>query len=499
MAEVGDVLAAKYRLEALLGSGGMGQVYRAVNEDVGRTVAIKILRAEHASNAPIVERFLREARAANLVRHPNVVDVLDIGRAEDGSPFIVQELLEGEDLLKYVQDHGGKLTVSELEAYLLPVVEAVAEAHEHGVVHRDLKPENVFLAARGTRRVPKLLDFGISKIRHPSIRATEVAVMIGTPAYMAPEQVQGTTDADVRTDVWSLGIMMYELLSGAYPFEAADAPALFVSIATKDVAPVAHVAPHLPAALARVVDRCLRRNPDDRFANAGELAHELRRALGRGPALSPSRSAPPLAIPDLALPKAPSLAPPAAKTALGGSMSPPKRLEPHPEPPPLEVEATRAVPSASLPASGRAPSERELVVSDEPTGLMLADTPSVRRPNVVAWQPMRAVAATPRSDYGLVVGLAVVGMSAIAATAVLTTFVRRPEGLPVLGWVTKTTPATSLVAHAGLAIVCLALALRTIWRGVGEWRGDGRGGAIVKGVIGGAVFFVAIELARAAF
>ena len=167
---VGEVLAAKYRLEELLGSGGMGHVYRAVNEHVGRAVAIKVLRREHAENAQVVDRFLREARAANLVRHPNVVDVLDIGKEDDGTPFIVQELLVGEDLAHLVARRGGKLPVEEVCDLLLPVIDAVAEAHARGIVHRDIKPENVFLAKASRGPIPKLLDFGISKVRAPDLQ-----------------------------------------------------------------------------------------------------------------------------------------------------------------------------------------------------------------------------------------------------------------------------------------------------------------------------------------
>ena len=152
---VGEVLASKYRLEELLGSGGMGHVYRAVNEHIGRAVAIKVLRAEHAQNSQVVERFLREARAANLVRHPNVVDVLDIGKEDGGAPFIVQELLDGEDLAHLVARRGGKLPVEEVCDLLLPVIDAVAEAHARGVVHRDIKPENVFLAKSKAARGPR--------------------------------------------------------------------------------------------------------------------------------------------------------------------------------------------------------------------------------------------------------------------------------------------------------------------------------------------------------
>src|SRR5579864_4919385 len=152
----------------------MGDVYRAVNQAVGRAVAIKVLRDEHTRNEIVVERFLREARAANLVRHRNVVDVLDIDKDAAGHPFIVQELLTGEDLAKFVARRGGKLSLEEVVDTMCPVIEAVAEAHARGVVHRDIKPENVFLAREGRQVVPKLLDFGISKIKLPDLRATEV-------------------------------------------------------------------------------------------------------------------------------------------------------------------------------------------------------------------------------------------------------------------------------------------------------------------------------------
>jgi eukaryotic-like serine/threonine-protein kinase len=349
---VGDVLASKYRLEELLGSGGMGHVYRAVNVEIERAVAIKVLRSEHATNAPIVERFLREARAANLVRHPNVVDVVDVGRDVDGSPFIVQELLRGEDLSRYVERRGGQLTLDEIEAYLLPVIDAVAEAHAKGVVHRDIKPENVFLADQGRTRVPKLLDFGISKVRLPNIKATEVGVMMGTPAYMPPEQVQGSRDADPRSDVWAFGIMLFELIAGRLPFDAEDAPALFVAIATHDVPRLVDVMPRMSPNVSLVVERCLRRIPQERYPTALELARDLRHVLAGDDVepthlrMLPPQALPPqaLEIPDLVLPPPKSSRVPAAPTVSG-------------PPPNIGLHATElgATPRGSVPNLGSAP------------------------------------------------------------------------------------------------------------------------------------------------
>src|SRR5271165_377760 len=159
----GELLGGKYLLEERLGSGGMGDVWRAKHVALEREVAIKVLRWEHADNPDIAARFLKEARTANLVRHPNVVDVLDVGQDDEGAPFLVQELLVGQDLGRYATDKGGSLPVDEALRILLPVIDAVAFAHAKGVVHRDLKPENVFLAREGSKLVPKLLDFGISQ------------------------------------------------------------------------------------------------------------------------------------------------------------------------------------------------------------------------------------------------------------------------------------------------------------------------------------------------
>jgi serine/threonine-protein kinase len=311
---VGEVLNGKYRLEELLGAGAMGTVYRAVNQLVGRTVAIKLLKAEHAENPVFVERFMREARAANLVRHRNVVDVIDIDKDLDGHPFIVQELLSGEDLSRYVARRGGRLPLEEVVDLMCPVIEAVAEAHAKGVVHRDLKPENVFLAKEGKETVPKLLDFGISKVRAPDLRATEVGLTMGTPAYMSPEQVQGARDADPRSDVWALGIMLFELLSGRLPFDADDAPALFVAIATKEPPALLDIDKRMPPNVSKVVSRCLRRLPQDRYPTASELARDLRLVM-IGQELEPTGklSVPPsLRVPDLAPPAV--RVPPAAKT-----------------------------------------------------------------------------------------------------------------------------------------------------------------------------------------
>ncbi len=284
-------MGGKYRLEKRLGVGGMGEVWQALNVGLGRRVAIKILLREHAASPELAERFTREARAANIVRHRNIVDVLDVGEDESGAPYMVQELLEGENLAAYIAGLPRRLTVAQAMAIYLPIVEAVAHAHAKGVVHRDLKPENVFLARQGDELVPKLLDFGISHITtDTNVRMTATGVVMGTPAYMAPEQIEGTRRVDTRTDVWALGILLHELFSGMLPFRADTPGSLFIQIATGKPMALHEVAPHVPIAIERVVDKCLKRSQEERFANAGELLKALRAALAPPGASEDDRS-----------------------------------------------------------------------------------------------------------------------------------------------------------------------------------------------------------------
>jgi serine/threonine-protein kinase len=368
----GTELGGKYRLGRAIGEGGMGEVYRAENYLIGRPVAIKVMRAELARDEALVKRFLREARAANMVRHPNVVDILDIGQDETGTPFIVAELLEGEDLAKALTAAGGRFAIEPMLRYMLPIVEAVAEGHTKGLVHRDLKPENVFLAREGRNMVPKLLDFGISHLKPGPLdkRLTAAGQAMGTPAYMSPEQIRGV-EVDARADVWSLGVILQELLSGQLPFDAENAPALFVAVVSEEPRPLADDGSRGRAEIAAIVRRCLRRDPDERYPTAVELLKDLRRtwrslnvgryshALPSDPPGSPSAAPPPLAVPsqgpvpepadklpavpDLALPQrasapvAQAIPPPPPRRAvieLASSRPPPVRIASAPRPDP---------------------------------------------------------------------------------------------------------------------------------------------------------------------
>ena len=275
----GDFVGGKYLLEECLGIGGMGEVYRATNVSLGRKVAIKLLNKEHTSNEDDVLRFLREARAAAAVRHPNVVDVFDVARDDDGTPFIVQELLSGEDLEQYLGgSRDGKIGAAEALEIMIPVAEAVAAAHARDVVHRDLKPANIFLAREGNKIIPKVLDFGACLYQTVgALSAKERRMLIGTPHYMAPEQITTAMDVDARADVWAMGVILYEMLVGETPFEAEDANAVLKLVRTRAVPLLRKRAPGAPESLEELVQRCLDRDRKKRFAGAAAVREELAR------------------------------------------------------------------------------------------------------------------------------------------------------------------------------------------------------------------------------
>ncbi len=289
----GEVIAGRFKLTKRLGAGGMGEVYKALNEVVGREVAIKILKPEYARSPDVVQRVQREARAANVVRHTNIVDVLDVLDDNNGAPVIVQELLIGEDLASYMRNRGGALSEAEALDLMTPVADALGAAHAAGIMHRDLKLENVFLDRRTGALVPKVLDFGLSRgIGESALsRLTATGVAMGTPMYMSPEQVQGQRDIDQRTDVWALGIMLYELVAGRLPFDGESLGAIFVKVCTADPPPLRTLAPGVSDGFAGVVERCLLRDRDARFEHAAALAAALR-AVRSGASLNVSATSP---------------------------------------------------------------------------------------------------------------------------------------------------------------------------------------------------------------
>lgn len=279
----GQTLAGKYALERLLGVGSMGEVYRATNLAAGRVVAVKLLRKEHASNEQVVARFLREAKAANMVAHRNVAQVLDVGQDADGVPFIVQEFLEGRDLSDMLLEFEFGMPVQLALNLFLPITQAMAAVHAAGLVHRDLKPENVMLAHVDGLTVPKVLDFGVSKMEQGAgdVRLTGVNTIMGSPNYMCPEQIQKPQTVDARADVWALGVMLYEALSAQLPFDSPNISTLFVKICSGSFTPLDEVAHSLPQGVVDIVHRCLRVDREERFADATALARALTQAAGR--------------------------------------------------------------------------------------------------------------------------------------------------------------------------------------------------------------------------
>jgi serine/threonine-protein kinase len=290
----GDLLAGKYQVERVLGRGGMGVVVAARNLELDQRVAIKRMHAALAKNPTAVERFLREGRAAVQLRSEHAAKVLDVGRLPDGVPFMVLEYLEGQDLSERLAERGA-LSPREAAHYLVQACEAVADAHSLGIVHRDLKPENLFLAVGlGGEPVVKVLDFGVSKRTTGSLSAlTQAMTVVGSPMYMAPEQLRAARDLDARCDVWALGVTLRELLTGRMPFEADTVPELTIKIALEAPRPIDADRPGLPRELVAIVDRCLSKDRAARFAHAGEVATALRAYLhGAGIARSTQPSAP---------------------------------------------------------------------------------------------------------------------------------------------------------------------------------------------------------------
>jgi serine/threonine-protein kinase len=276
--EVGDVIGGKYRVERLIGRGAMGAVFAARHELLGRPVALKLMSQEHADSSESITRFFNEARAAARIESEHIARILDMGLTDRGSPFIVLELLEGADLSQILESRG-PLPVSEVVGWIVQALEAMAEAHSLGIVHRDLKPANLFLARRrdGTSIV-KVLDFGISKDRRrppatPALTAT--SSILGSPAYMAPEQLRDARTVDARADIWAMGVVLYELLAGGLPFRAANVADMCVAILERDLLPVRSIRSDTQRALDDVVRRCLARDPAKRFPDVAALAEAL--------------------------------------------------------------------------------------------------------------------------------------------------------------------------------------------------------------------------------
>jgi serine/threonine-protein kinase len=283
---IGKVIADKYRVRSVLGSGGMGTVFEAQHTSIGRVVAIKVLNPE--SNNPVaIRRFQQEAWAAGSIGHPNLCDVVDIGSLPDGRPYLVMERLYGETLAERL-DHQRRLPIGDAVHIMMQVLAGLAVVHLKGVVHRDIKPENVFLSERqGFPTIVKVLDFGVSK-RVVADAAdewddksalTKTGVVMGTPYYVSPEQARALKGLDARTDLYSCGVVLYESLTGELPFEAEHFHALLLRIVRGNPVAPSKLRPEIPPALENFVLTAMAVDRDARYATASEMGRALDAAV----------------------------------------------------------------------------------------------------------------------------------------------------------------------------------------------------------------------------
>ncbi|HEY2733942.1 MAG TPA: serine/threonine-protein kinase, partial [Polyangiales bacterium] len=291
--EPGRVIAGKFKLTRELGQGGMGAVWAAVHQTLGREVAVKFLHPQTDHTASLTERFVSEARMVASLKHRFVVDVFDFGVTDDGLYYMVLELLQGRSLA-HRMDNGPAFPLAVAVELMADCLRGLQVVHDAGIVHRDLKPDNIFVIEDADGTFPKLIDFGISKRTETSealkpfgklggktSRLTRPGTVVGTPYYMSPEQLRGRNDIDRRADIYSVGVILYELLSGRLPFVADNIGDLMVAITVKGAPSLQMLRPDLGAELAAIAARALAPDPSDRYASASELRDALLAVLPR--------------------------------------------------------------------------------------------------------------------------------------------------------------------------------------------------------------------------
>ncbi len=339
-APMGVLIGGKLRVERVIGEGAMGIVYEATDTTLGRRVAVKVISPDLVGDSRQRRRFEREARAAATLKSEHAVRILDVS-ADGEEPYLVMEYLEGRSLESIVLEDG-RVPAAAAVDWILQALVALAEAHFHGLIHRDIKPANLFLTTRpGREPIVKVLDFGLVKDLDPTkTRLTKTGAAIGTPAYMAPEQVRAVSDLDARTDIWAIGATLYELLTGNIPFNAATLPELLTAIVQQRPAPLREGRPDIPEDLEPVVLRCLAKDRAARFASTAELGDALVTALGGAGGtvrLEPRR-------------RAAATMPSPTPSALGVTLDATLQLTPQPSPPIAHAYAPRNTYASSPPA-----------------------------------------------------------------------------------------------------------------------------------------------------
>jgi serine/threonine-protein kinase len=424
--EVGQVISGKYRLVRLLGDGGMGSVYEAEHLNLGTRVAIKVLHPDLARRPGIAERFLQEARVSAQIKSPNVVQVTDVDRTADGIAYLVMELLQGEPLSDVVRREK-TLSVQVGCAYTVQILQALEAAHALGVIHRDLKPDNVFVTFQGGKPVLKLIDFGIAKLKTAQAGQTKnltvAGMLMGTPEYMAPEQAYSAAEVDVRADLYAVGVMLYEMLSGRAPATADDPRVLVLKVERGEVTPLVQAAPGIQPEIAGFVHRAMAPRPELRFANATEMRIALEDLLAgkrAGTAKLPARPAGSDRPAPLALAETADARPEPAGTGtvmgapMEGALAPPPGTSIGPAMPPMQA-------------------------SMQPMQPMQPPTPAIARP-VAAYEPQRET-KPKRGGSGLVIALAVIALL-LGAGAVVTYVMSTQPPSPVVPPVTLATATT---------------------------------------------------------
>ena len=276
---VGTILDGKYELVRLIGEGGMGAVYEATHKLIGRRLAVKFLHALYATNPEVITRFQREAQAAAQIGHENIIEVTDMGTAPDGAPYLVMEYLEGTDVKGAIEKEG-RLSPKRAAHILVQALGALQAAHDAGIIHRDMKPENIFLTSKGINPdYVKVLDFGISKFKtfdSEGVKGlTQTGTVLGTPHYMSPEQARGEQNITPQSDIYAMGVIMYQMLTGQLPFDAPNYNALLIKIISEEPKPVETLNPELPPALVELVRRAMDRQTETRFKTCAELRERL--------------------------------------------------------------------------------------------------------------------------------------------------------------------------------------------------------------------------------